>query len=331
VVWALHRLLAEHRSWRYALRADRWRLARAALRLVRLALLSAPSATAPAAAASAGLQGADGEPGAEEGGSAIAAAAAAVLRYDVGMTACLLCALPHHAEVLERSGAAARGEDEVAAVEEACEEWHRLLPVLLPPGSPTARLAPAAFFRPCPPAGGGGTAAQPASAAAVLLSYVSYPYFSSARRALVLRSMHCLAVAAADAAPAAVFALLLPQEGGEGGVASAARAAIAAAFAPDAAAGSPALVGAACDVLAAAVRHHPSLLDALLFPSTLEQALLEKVCGCGGGGGGTRGGGELRGVWVVLGDGGSCVCHAFQRHVFPVSAVEGWEKAGLAG
>lgn len=168
-----------------------------------------------------------------------------------------------------------RYADEVAAVEECCREWHRLLPALLPVASPAARLAPGAFFRVC--AAADGSQAGTSSAAATLLSYISYPYFSSSERALVMRSMHCLAAAAADAAPGAVFAVLLPQENPEAGVASAARGAIAAAFSLEAAAATPQLLGAACDALVAAVHYHPSLLDALLFPCRLEQALVDKV------------------------------------------------------
>ncbi len=93
VVWVLLRVLPEHRHWRYALRAERWRLAGLCLRLVRLALLSAPSPEAEGS-----------ETAAAEGGSAIAAAVAAVLQYDVGMSACLLAALPYHAEQLEVGG-----------------------------------------------------------------------------------------------------------------------------------------------------------------------------------------------------------------------------------
>lgn len=92
MVWVLHRVLAEHRHWRYAARAERWRLAGLSLRLVRLALLSAPSPSEAGAGA--------GEAPAAEGGSAVAAAVAAVLRYDVGMSACLLAALPNHADQL---------------------------------------------------------------------------------------------------------------------------------------------------------------------------------------------------------------------------------------
>ncbi|KAL4443613.1 hypothetical protein ABPG75_011350 [Micractinium tetrahymenae] len=268
VAWVLYRVMAEHRHWRYALRSERWRLAGAGLRLVRLALLSAPSPAGDAAAEHGVL--------AEEGGSAIAATVAAVLRYDIGMTACLLSALPLHAEQLERMFAESRFvAGEVAAMEACVIEWHRLLPILLPPGSPEARLAPAALFRPCAGAGPAGETAC-ASAAAVLLSYISYPFFDSSDRALVMRSMHCLAAAAAAAAPGAVFAVLLPQESAEAGVASAARGAIATAFSPEAAAATPQLLAAACDALVTAVQCHPSLLDALLFPCGLEQALLDK-------------------------------------------------------
>jgi hypothetical protein len=221
---------------------------------------------------------------ATNGGSAIEAAVAGVLQYDAAMAACLLTALPYHAEQLERSGAEGRGEDEVAAAEDCCLQWHHLLPVLLPAGAPSARLAPAAFFRPCPTtaatawgSGPGSDKPVAVSAAVVLLSYVSYPFFGSSQRALVMRSMHCLAAAAAAVAPGAVFAVLLPQGGPEAGVASAARGAIAAAFSADSVAATPALLMAACDVLMAAVQCHPSLLDALLFPCALEQALLEKV------------------------------------------------------
>ncbi|KAI3428139.1 hypothetical protein D9Q98_006522 [Chlorella vulgaris] len=302
VVWVLHRVVAEHHTWRYCLRAERWRLAGLCLRLVRYSLQSAP--TSPSIGPQPGQGGqAQGSVQATNGGSAIEAAVAGVLQYDAAMAACLLTALPYHAEQLERSGAEGRGEDEVAAAEDCCLQWHHLLPVLLPAGAPSARLAPAAFFRPCPTtaatawgSGPGSDKPVAVSAAVVLLSYVSYPFFGSSQRALVMRSMHCLAAAAAAVAPGAVFAVLLPQGGPEAGVASAARGAIAAAFSADSVAATPALLMAACDVLMAAVQCHPSLLDALLFPCALEQALLEKENTSGNGvsalpstaGGGTK-------------------------------------------
>ena len=205
------------------------------------------------------------------------------------------------------------------AVEECCVEWHRLLPVLLPAVSPDARLAPSAFFRPCP-APGGGPDAPAASAAAVLLSYISYPYFGSSQRALVMRSMHCLAAAAAATAPGAVFAVLLPQEGPEAGVASAARGAITAAFSPEAAAATPELLSAACDALVTAVECHPSLLDALLFPCGLEQALLDKVCVCVCVGGGGAGQGGMRCLEEgALRAARHCLLHSLRAHASNLS------------
>jgi hypothetical protein len=96
VLWALHRVLAEHRAWRFTRRAERWRLAGRGLRLVRLALLSAPSSPG----AGVGMDERDGEQGAE-GMAVIADAVAGVLRFDVGMAGCLFAALPYHAEQLE--------------------------------------------------------------------------------------------------------------------------------------------------------------------------------------------------------------------------------------
>ena len=95
VSFILHRILAEHRSWRYARRAERWRLAATALRVVRHALLAAPSLPG-------GAHGGQG-PGGYPGGGGVAAAAASVLRLEVGMASCLLTALPPHASVLEVS------------------------------------------------------------------------------------------------------------------------------------------------------------------------------------------------------------------------------------
>lgn len=116
VVWVLHRVLAEHRHWRYAARAERWRLAGLSLRLVRLALLSAPSPSeAPAGA---------GEAAEAEGGSVVAAAVAAVLQYDVGMSACLLAALPNHADQLA-VGASACG----CGAGGGCACWLTCMPV----------------------------------------------------------------------------------------------------------------------------------------------------------------------------------------------------------
>lgn len=374
VSFVMHRVLAEHHHWRYARRTERWRLAATALRVVRNALLAAPSP-----AHDGGLDGRDGS----GGGGAIAAAAAAVLRLDVGMSACLFTALPPHASVLEvrqdcwaaslrhvcrhakqehkicsfvtahdppcprpcshpclhqRMGLSSqlRSDDELAAIEECCVEWHRLLPVLLPPGAPQAMLAPAAFFRdgaspvpvleaeavarapPLPGAGAllalpaptdagaaalGGQGGPPP--AAVLLSYLTYQLFDSSQLGLVVRSAACLAAAAAVAVPLLPFAAMLPHApqpeadargGARGGVHPAARRALAAALSPASAAATPALFAAAADVVAQAVRGHPSLADALLFPCSLEQAVAEKENTDGNAAAGKAGGAEAAGA-----------------------------------
>ena len=236
-----------------------------------------------------------------------------------------------------------RSDEEVAAIEDCCVEWHRLLPVLLPTAAPEAMLAPGAFFREqpraldlpgtlalsggggvdgggggfsgCrvgggmallvqPPQGEAGTAAAAwaaAPAAAVLLSYLTYRYFGSAELALVIHSTACLAAAAAAVTPLLPFAALLPSasdggpppavrpQGGAGSTGGAAGAAarglhpavrrvLAGALSPAAAVSTPGLFAAAGDVLVQAVRHHPSLLDSLLFPCGLEQSAKGKVC-----------------------------------------------------
>ena len=107
------------------------------------------------------------------------------------------------------------------------------------------------------------------STAALLLSYLLYPYFMSGEQALVMRAAHCLAAAAAQGAPTVAMASLLPSDDGITGPSKAVRAALAAALSPQAAADQPALFNAACDLVAAAARAHPSLLDAMMFPSAL--------------------------------------------------------------
>lgn len=162
---------------------------------------------------------------------------------------------------------------EVQAAEESCVGWLRLLPVLLPPASPAAMLAPTSFLR-NPPTGGGARCP-----AAVLLSYLCYPSFDSRERALVVRALHCLSTAAAASAPDAALVALLPQDqAAAGGVAPAARAAVVHALTPGAVAACRDGFGAACDLLAGAVQYHPSLVEALMFPCALEAQGNGKVC-----------------------------------------------------
>lgn len=90
VTFVLRRLLPEHHRWRYASRAERWRVAGAALRMLRHAL-QAPTV----------------QPAVED-----------VLRYDVGVAATLLPALPPNARQLEVGNSGS-----VAAF--PAEQWQR--------------------------------------------------------------------------------------------------------------------------------------------------------------------------------------------------------------
>ena len=290
--YVLFNILGQHKRWRYVVKADRWKLACTALRVVRQALLST---------------------------NALSSALTATLQYDAGVATCLFPALPPDAFTLEKAALGAGGstmdgngmmsgwydEDSAVAVEECCREWLRLLPVLLPTFSTTPnsyqeedgdknnnknstsatvvqyhhhqyhqqQLSPAAFFH------------QPSddtpSPAAVLTSYLGYPLFRSAERGLVLRGVHCLAVAAAQSAPHISFAALFSSHtsqpgmlvtissGGENDAMMRAKRCMAAALDITSAAAAPQLFFAACDVLIVALQYHPSLADVLMFPCRL--------------------------------------------------------------
>jgi nuclear pore complex protein Nup188 len=289
--YVLFNILGQHKRWRYAVKADRWKLACTALRVVRQALLST---------------------------NALSLALTATLQYDAGVATCLFPALPPDAFTLEKAALGAGGstmdgngmmsgwydEDSAVAVEDCCREWLRLLPVLLPTFSTTSnsyqeedgdkntttaisaiavqyhnhqhrqqQLSPAAFFH------------QPSddtpSPAAVLISYLGYPLFRSAERGLVIRGVHCLAVAAAQSAPHISFAALFSSHtiqpgifvtissGGENDAMMRAKRCMAAALHITSAAAAPQLFFAACDVLIVALQYHPSLADVLMFPCRL--------------------------------------------------------------
>ncbi len=116
------------------------------------------------------------------------------------------------------------------------------------------------------------------TAAAILLSYLDYPFFNSQVQGLVLSSLAALAPAAALAAPATAFVDLLPR-GSEGGLSPSIRAAVASAISVTTAEASPALFAAACDAVLVALSHHASLLDALMFPSKLEDKATGQASG----------------------------------------------------
>ena len=159
-----------------------------------------------------------------------------------------------------------RTTSQVEAAEKCCIAWLRLIPVLLPPnhssnGVNSDLLAPAAFL--CARSDG----SRPP--AAILLSFLAYPYFAAREKALVVRAMHCFVVAASIVVPEMPLLPLLPEEGAV--MAPAAKAALVDALAPSIASSCEPLFEATCDVLAAAVMRHPSLVDALLFESALEE------------------------------------------------------------
>jgi hypothetical protein len=265
VSFVLQRIAPELNHWKYEDLAERWLLAERCLTIVRQALLVASSNNSSTFSNS-------NKVGSTSNG--IVAAVTAVLQTDSGVAACLLPLVPPDAAVLETQSNSAdyRTTSQVEAAEKCCIAWLRLIPVLLPPTSSqnnnsnasnesSLLLAPAAFL--C----GRPDGSRPP--AAILLSFLAYPYFAAREKALVVRAMHCFVVAASNIAPDMPFLPLLPEEGA--GMAPAAKAALVDALAPSIATSCEPLFEATCDVLAAAVMKHPSLVDALFFDSSLEK------------------------------------------------------------
>jgi len=246
VTFVTQRVMPELQLWKFENKAERWHLAAACLSVTRHALLADANAS--------------GSPS----GRSVAAGVALTLQTDAGASACLLPLLPPEASVLEIAAQNRHVVQEVEAAEKCCVAWLRLIPVLLPPANPDAMLSPEPFLR--------SKAEGPSPPAATLLSFLVYPYFGTRERALVVRSMHCFATAAA--ASDVPFIGLLPQGGPKAPcISTAAKAVFKQAITNcpgDACMGSNSMFGAACDVIIAAVRYHPSLLDALLFPADME-------------------------------------------------------------
>ena len=274
VSFVLQRIAPElNHHWKYENPAERWLLAERCLTIVRQALLVAPSSSKDSSANI-------------STSNAIVDAVTAVLQSDSGVTACVLPLLPPDAAVLEVQSHSAdyRTTSQVEAAEKCCIAWLRLIPVLLPPnrhsniyntsttnnnnGLSPFLLAPAAFL-----CSGSGGRRPPA---AILLSFLAYPYFAAREKALVVRAMHCFVVAASIVVPEMPLLPLLPEKGA--GMAPAAKAALVDALAPSIARSCEPLFEATCDVLAAAVMKHPSLVDALFFESALEDGHGGKVC-----------------------------------------------------
>lgn len=239
VAFVLQRVMPEMHHWRFDDWTERWRLATLCLTLTRHVLLLASS----------------------EGSSAspVAAVVTSVLQTDAGAAACLLPLAPPEASALESMAQNRQFAREAEAAETCCIAWLRLIPVLLPLASPDAALAAGPLLR------SGMDGGRPV--AATLLSFLLYPYFSTRERTLVVRCLHCFAVAAARVVSDMPLVALLPQ--GAAGLSPAAKAVFELAVGPVGARSSQGLFGATCDVLVASIKHHASLLDALMFPSEM--------------------------------------------------------------
>ncbi len=260
VSFVLQRIAPEINHWKYENNAEKWLIAERCLTVVRQALLVAPNYNH--------LQDqVDGD--STMNTNAILAAVTAVLQSDSGVTACLFPLLPPDAAVLEAQSNSAdcRTTSQVEAAEKCCIAWLRLIPVLLPPNNngnngTSSLLAPTAFL--CARL----DASRPP--AAILLSFLAYPYFAAREKALVVRAMHCFVHSASSIVPDMPLLPLLPEDCGAG-VAPAAKAALVDALAASIASSCEPLFEATCDVLAAVVMKHPSLVDALFFESNLER------------------------------------------------------------
>ena len=258
VSFVVQRIAPELNHYKYENPAEKWQLAERCLIVIRQALLAAPESSK------------DSNDDENEGGGitvALSAAVCSVLHTDSGIGACLLPLLPPDASALEAMSIQHRMTVHVEAAEKCCVAWLRLIPVLLPPWSSTTTTSTTTS----PSAGvflrgiSSGGFAPPA--AAILLSFLSYPYFSARERALAVRCLHCFVVAATASAPEMPLLPLLPHNGG--GVLPAAKRALSQALMSVSARSCPSLFAATCDVLVAAVQHHPSLVEALLFDDSV--------------------------------------------------------------
>ncbi|KAK9819662.1 hypothetical protein WJX72_000881 [[Myrmecia] bisecta] len=230
----LNHVLASHGQWRYTERAQRWRLATAALRVLRCALSAQPAE--------------------QQSGSILLARA---LSQEGAAQAYLLPALPPTAGALEELGM--RNEAEAAAIEETATEWLRLLAVLLP--ASMAHAAPAHLGTALFQLQDGGAPAP----ATVLASYLAYPLPPEVQ-VLAVSALHMLGVTCAQIPPRISFAGCLPQGKG-GSIHPAIKAALLEPFHLARACAQPALFAAAAQLLITAVSSHPSLVDALFFPT----------------------------------------------------------------
>ncbi|KAK9842702.1 hypothetical protein WJX74_000856 [Apatococcus lobatus] len=242
VGFVLRQIMGRQRHWQYLQRCERWEIAAAGLRVLH-SCLCLPS-----------------------GAAGLMRALAAELQVAGTPETSLLPALPPPAGSLNQ----VRMQRHVAEsdfMEKLAAEWLQLLPNLLPAAAdPSAGPALVyALFQARP-----GSAEAPVE---VLLSYISYPYFS---KDLQLEKLHTVAALAQAVAchpqllrRPFISLFPVPPDGAKTGLDAASRAALLAPFALSVACESPKQLGAAVQVLHTAVTLHPSLAEALLLPTSL--------------------------------------------------------------
>ncbi|BDA41474.1 probable Nucleoporin NUP188 homolog at N-terminal half [Coccomyxa sp. Obi] len=241
-------ILPNHQRWRYASQAQRWRVNAAAIKVLRLALATETTCTLPAVASAQAPLVPD-----------LAAAVRHALQQ--GGASYLWVALPPDAAALRALSLRESGA-EVAAAEEAAQEWQRLLPLLdLGPGQPLAALSSSLFQvsrvgRPSP--------------ATILASLASYGYLDAAAHAEVLHGICALAQAAAHATRMS-FAGFLAHASGPAQV-PLLRSRLVEPMRVGEAKLDAGLYAGGAQLLIVALTHHPSLVDLLLFPSSLAEA-----------------------------------------------------------
>ena len=169
---------------------------------------------------------------------------------------------------------------EAEAIEKCCVKWLRLMPVLLSASkfhnlmqvySEEEFEAGKRFNEEYLFTSRDGVTPSPA---AILLSYLSYPYFSSEDRAAVVRSMaHLLSYD--SKVPVTAF---LPKDGARLSLLESCMVIVNAVNAENPS-GIESLFDAACDVLCMAVSYHPTLA-VLLLPESTEENKNKAPCSC---------------------------------------------------
>lgn len=228
--------------WRFLREDDRWNLAKSFIDIVRSTVLS--------------LEELDGN---------------SFTKYDKDITALIqniMWLLPPDCKTLEGMAQYRSSLDEVEGAEKCVIAWLRLIPILLHPKVSNTMSMDLSLhlFQ-------GGSS----SVASILLSFLTYMYFGTRERALVVEALNCFAKEALLSAPEFPIATLLAPQLMDSSdhvaqySSNAACVVLRQCLSLGIARSCPYLFGSVCNVLITAVKGHPSLLDALFFPSCLEK------------------------------------------------------------